>query len=367
MGAIDRIGSGATAEFEMGKTKSPPAPAKVDDHEQATVLTLKWLREQSLSEGLAAVGHRVVHGGERFEGPTLIDDEVISEIDALRELAPLHNGPSLAAIRAARAELGAAMKMVAVFDTSFHRSMPPVAAQYAVPREWTEAHHIRRYGFHGIAHEDMLQRSAALMGKEVTGLRLITLQLGNGCSACAIAGGRSIDTSMGFTPLEGLVMGTRSGDIDPSALVYLARRAKLSIEEIESQLNRRCGLLGVSGTSRDMRELEAAQLQGELRANLAIEMFCYRVRKYIGAYLAVLRGADAVVFGGGIGEHDVAVRARICAEMQWCGLELDPERNAAMVGTERVISSAGSKIAAIVIPVDEAVLIARETLRCISQ
>lgn len=366
-GLVDRIGAGATVDFEIDGDKSNPAPTDVSDHAQAVRLAISWLRERSLLKEISGIGHRVVHGGDRFPGPALIDQGVIDGIDALRELAPLHNGPSLAAIRAARTEVGEPTPMVAVFDTSFHRTMPPHAAQYAIPAEWAQKHGVRRYGFHGIAHRDMAERCAAILKRPPGELRLITLQLGNGCSAAAIRGGQSIDTTMGFTPLEGLVMGTRSGDLDPSVPGFIAEKEKLQIAEVERILNRGCGLLGVSSLSRDMRELESAAARGDARAELAIDLFCYRVRKSIGAYLAVLEGSNAIIFGGGIGEHAAGIRERICAPMGWCGLVLDSARNRKTVGTEGRISADSSAVGAYVIPVDEALIIARDTARVISE
>jgi acetate kinase len=307
----------------------------------------------------------VVHGGDRFVEPTLIDDEVIDAIEGLGELAPLHNEPSLRAIRAVRAALGPSLPMVAVFDTAFHHTLPERAWRYAIPQELAAKHHIRRYGFHGLAHRYMTERYAAITATPLSRVRLVTLQLGNGCSATAVDGGRSVDTSMGLTPLEGLMMGTRCGDVDPSLVGFLARREAADVGEVEGWLNTRSGLVGVSGRSRDMRELLQAEQQGDARAALAVDMFCYRIKKYIGAYLAVLGGADAVVFGGGIGENASEVRARICAGLDWCGLILDQGRNARAVGFEDRISAPEAKVHAYVIPVDEAGLIAGDTVSCL--
>jgi acetate kinase len=368
-GVIDKVGGHGSAEFCMEQGRTVQQTATVDDTGEAIRQVLAWLKSSALlePEGLGAVGHRVVHGGVLFTEPALIDDGVITAIESLSELAPLHNGPSLAAIRSARSALGAAVPMVAVFDTAFHRTLPPWAAHYAIPHELAEKHRIRRYGFHGLAHRFMTERYARLAAAPLDQVKLVTLQLGNGCSAAAVAAGRSVDTSMGFTPLEGLVMGTRSGDIDPSVVSFLTQREGVDAAEVEGWLNRRSGLLGVSGSSKDMRELLERERQGDARAALAVEMFCYRVRKYLGAYLAALGGADAVVFGGGIGENAPSVRARICEGMDWCGLTLDPERNAARVGTEGLIGVDGGRIRACVIPVDEAALIAGDTLRCLQQ
>jgi acetate kinase len=366
-GIVERIGGAAAIDLAAGNGDRLQKPVTTADHAEATGLVLDWLDSTDLlgSRGLEAVGHRVVHGGERFLEPTLIDDEVVGAIEALVELAPLHNAPSLAAIRAARGRLGPRVPMVAVFDTAFHRAMPERASLYAIPRDLAERHHIRRYGFHGLAHRYMTERYAAMASRPLEEVKLVTLQLGNGCSATAVEGGCSVDTSMGFTPLEGLMMGTRSGDADPSLAGFLARREGVVVEEIEGWLNTRSGLLGVSGVTSDMRELLEAESHGDARAALAVEMFCYRVRKYVGAYLAALGGAEAVVFGGGIGENAPSVRARICAGMGWCGLRLDEERNAGAVGVEGRISSDDSGLRAYVVAVDEAAVIARDTVRCL--
>jgi acetate kinase len=298
-------------------------------------------------------------------GSSTLKFQVIEAIEALWELAPLHNEPSLRAIRAARAALGPAIPMVAIFDTAFHDTMPERSSRYAIPEELAAKHRIRRYGFHGIVHRYMTERYAAITSTPVEQVKLITLQLGNGCSATAVEGGRSVDTSMGLTPLEGLMMGTRSGDVDPSLAGFLAHRQGMDVEEVKGWLNKRSGLLGVSGRSQDMRELLEAEHQGDHRAALAVEMFCYRVRKYIGAYLSALGGAHTIVFGGGIGENAPTVRARICAGIDWCGLTLDQERNAAAIGLEERISADYAEVQAYVIPVDEAVIIARDTASCL--
>lgn len=341
---------------------------EVADHAAALKLALARLETTGLlkDSGIDAVAHRVVHGGDRFVEPTLIDEAVIAAIDELRELAPLHNTPALAALRAARSLLGDKVPMVAVFDTAFHARMPAPAATYAIPRELAKKHRIRRYGFHGIAHRFMTERHARLAGVDISSTRIITLQLGNGCSAAAVRGGRSLDTSMGFTPLEGLVMGTRSGDVDPSLAGFLAEREKVPVDEIESWLNKRSGLLGLSGTSSDMRDLLEAERQGDENAGLAVELFCYRVRKYIGSYLAVLGGADAIVFGGGIGENAAAVRQRICKDMEWCGLSLDESANDSIIGKEGRITADSARLHVYVIPVDESSIMVEDTLACLN-
>ena len=366
-GTVDRIGSQGALQFTTPGGEHLMESAVVGNHGEATRRVLGWLGSLGLrgSNGLDAVGHRVVHGGYRFVEPTIIDNEVIVAIEALSHLAPLHNGPSLSAIRAAREALGPAVPQVATFDTAFHGTLPERASMYAIPLELAEKYRIRRYGFHGLAHRYMTERYASITCTPIDRVKLITLQLGNGCSATAIASGRAVDTSMGFTPLEGLMMGTRAGDLDPSLAGFLSRREGVDVEEMEGWLNTRSGLLGVSGRSHDMRDLLEVERQGNARAALAVEMFCYRVRKYIGAYMAVLGGVDAVVFGGGIGENAPIVRSRICADMVWCGLILDQARNAAAIGSEERISVDDARVHVYVIPVDEAVIIARDTVRCL--
>jgi acetate kinase len=365
-GVIERIGHQATLDFQAGSNAYRDT-ATIADHEEASRRVFAWLDTAGFLApgGLDAVGHRVVHGGPLFVAPTRLDDNVIAALTQLRELAPLHNEPALAAIQAARAVLGTRLPMVAVFDTAFHHTMPAWAAQYAIPRSLASKYHLRRYGFHGLAHRSMSESYAALTATPLDRLKLITLQLGSGCSAAAIDAGRSVDTSMGFTPLEGLMMGTRAGDLDPALPGFLARKEGVETAEVETWLNTRSGLLGVSEHSGDMRELLEAAGQGDAGAELAVVMFCYRVRKYIAAYLAVLNGADAVLFGGGIGENAPQVRARICAQMDWCGLRLDTTRNTATRGTPARISTDDATLHAYVMLVDEARIIARDTARCL--
>lgn len=362
-GIIEKIGGRADIEFSVEQGNGLQETRAVTNHSEASYAVFDWLGSSGLLKKgePQAIGHRIIHGGDKFSEPTLIDDEVIAAIDALSELAPLHNQPSLDAIRAAREVLGPTVPQVATFDTTFHSTLPPWVSRYAIPPELAEKHCIRRYGFHGLAHRYMMERYATITGMPLEQVKLITLQLGNGCSATAIDRGRSVDTSMGFTPLEGLMMGTRSGDVDPTLAGFLARREKVDIEITENWLNTRSGLLGVSGRSRDMRELLDAEREGDKLATLAIEMFCYRVKKYLGSYLTVLGGANAIIFGGGIGENAVAVRARILAGMEWCGLKLDNNRNLAAIERESRISADDAKLHAYVIPVNEALIIARDT------
>jgi acetate kinase len=361
-GLIERIGGPARLTLEAQGHPAQRDEATIADHDAAVRRTLGWARASV--PPLHAVGHRVVHGGNRYRCPVVIDARVDTALEDLEALAPLHNGPNLAGIRACRRELGDRVPSVAVFDTAFHAGLPEPAARYAIPEELSRRHGIRRFGFHGISYQSVLSRYCRLTRTPPSEATLVALHLGNGASATAIKNGRSVDTSMGFTPLEGLVMGTRSGDLDPALVGHLARVEGVSVDEVERWLNERSGLLGLSGVSRDMRELMERAGDDE-RARLAVEVFCYRARKYLGAYLAVLGGARAVVFTGGIGEHWHEVRARICADMDWCGLTLDPRLNAELSGREGPISPPSARIQAWVIPTDEELVIAQATFDCL--
>jgi acetate kinase len=361
-GKVERIG-GAGASFTAEAQGRPATREHVaaGGHDVAVRRIVDWVRSHGFA--IEAAGHRVVHGGERFTAPARIDEAVLREIEALEDLAPLHNAPSLAGIRAARAILGPAVPMAAVFDTAFHATMPPRAARYAIPYALAERHGIRRFGFHGTSYLYVFDRYCRLTGKPAEQASIVAFHLGNGASAAAIRSGRSIDTSMGFTPLEGLVMGTRSGDVDPALVGFLCRKERITAEDVLRILNERSGLAGLSGMGHDMRDLLKRE-RDDPRARLAVDLFCYRARKYLGAYLAALGGADAVVFTGGIGEHSPLVRNRICEGMEWCGLRLDAARNERTCGRDQIedeISEAGSRIAAWVISTDEELVIARDT------
>jgi acetate kinase len=360
-GKIERFGPEASLSFSGPGLTPLRLGQPLHDRGAAIDLFLDWLRRNKREEqAISAVGHRVVHGGSRFSAPTLLAPDVLSELESLNSLAPLHNPPALAGIRAASAVFGPGVPMVAVFDTAFHQSLPAHAASYPLPLELARRHEIRRYGFHGLAHQSMLRRYSDLSGVPVAKANIVTAQLGSGCSVTAIFEGRSVDTSMGFTPLEGLMMGTRAGDLDPGVLTTLLRNENLSPAELDELLNHKCGLLGVSGISADMRELLAIA-PGNDRAALAVEMFCYRAAKHLGALMAALNGAQAIVFGGGIGENSPAVRARICGRFEWLGLRLDHERNENAAGREGCISAIGASMQAWVVNVDESLIIARET------
>lgn len=314
--------------------------------------------------GIDALGYRVVHGGPRFNEPVLLSEQVIDDIRAVSHLAPLHNGLALAAMEAGRKTFPD-KPAIAVFDTAFHRTIPNVAALYAIPPELAEKYALRRYGFHGISHQYVSQRLLECLGRPATGSRLITCHLGNGASLCAIRDGQSIDTSMGLTPLEGLMMGTRSGDIDPGLVLHLMASIGMTVEDVDELLNRRSGLLGVSGLGGDLRDIEQAAQSGIARAELALEMFAYRVRKYIGAYMAALGSVDAIAFAGGIGEHSPGMRARVCAGLCAMGISIDPARNAG--GVVASIHADGSPVQVWVIPTDEELQIARDVVRSLLQ
>jgi acetate kinase len=367
VGFVDKIGGIADIELRM-KGQHLQKNLEVLDHSKASKIAIDLLVSNGLLKvgELTGIGHRVVHGGARFTEPVIINEDVIGDIEEVSQLAPLHNQPSLEAIYATRQLVGTEVPMVAVFDSAFHKNLPESAYRYAIPVELADRLKIRRYGFHGTAHRYMLERYCDITANPASNVNIITLQLGNGCSAAAIKNGVSVDTSMGMTPLEGLMMGTRSGDVDPTLASFIARHEKVSIQTAEDLLNIKSGLLGISSRSGDMRELLLAEADGDRRAVLAIDMFCYRVRKYIGAYAAVLGRIDAVVFGGGIGENAAEVRSRICSGLELLGIRLDQERNEMVQGKEGIISADASNTKVYVIPVDEAITIAHDTLNLIT-
>jgi acetate kinase len=373
-GTVERIGGEAIITLQVEGRPSRRSTAPLRDTRAAVDFIVRWTcSEQSGIDRINsvndvhAVGHRVVHGGERFTHSVLITDEVLRGIEDCIELAPLHNPANIRGIQATRELFGAGLPQIAVFDTAFHQTLPERAYLYALPYQFYRRHRVRRYGFHGTSHRYVAYRYRQMRDIARDQTNIITLHLGNGCSATAISGGNSVDTSMGLTPLEGLVMGTRSGDIDPAIVDFIATEEGLSASEIEMLLNKQSGLIGISGLTNGMRELlDEAREHDDRRALLAIEIFCYRVRKYIGAYVAAMNGAEAIVFTGGIGENSHEVRARICEGLQWLGLELDDARNQAHAGgREGLISKDGARLAAYVIPTDEELLIARDTVRVV--
>jgi acetate kinase len=345
----------------IGEPSSPVA-----DHDAALRMAFDQLSEAGIDLkvcGLSAVGHRVVHGGATFYQPTVIDDAVIGELKQLSVLAPLHNPPAVQGIEVARKMLPD-VPHVAVFDTAFFHDLPAAAATYAIDRDLARKWGIRRYGFHGTSHQYVSEQAAAFLGRPLTDLNQIVLHLGNGASASAIAAGRPVDTSMGLTPLEGLVMGTRSGDIDPGAVGYLCRVAQMSVDEVESMLNERSGMLGLAG-ERDFRRLREMIESGDESAQLAYDVFIHRLRKYVGAYLAVLGHTDVVSFTAGIGEHAAAVRRDALGGLAALGIEIDGQRNSQFAKETRQISTDASPVAVLVIPTNEEQAIARDCLRVI--
>ena len=373
-GQIERIGGAAIITFAAEGEPVQRSAEPIKDMRTAVGLVLRWIAgdESGIEEikslaDISAVGHRVVHGGEKFTRSVLITDEVLRGIEDCIELAPLHNPANIKGIQSVREILGKGVPQAAVFDTAFHQTLPEHAYLYALPYQFYRRHRIRRYGFHGTSHRYVAYRYRTMLGIERENVNILTLHLGNGCSIAAIKGGNSVDTSMGLTPLEGLVMGTRSGDIDPAIVEFISSKEGLSVQEVETLLNTQSGLLGISGLTNDMRELVAeAEESGDRRARLAIEIFCYRAAKYIGAYLAAINGAEAIVFAGGIGENSPLIRRLVCNNLEWFGVELNEEDNErAINGVEGIISTSHSRPLIYVIPTNEELLIARDTVRLI--
>ena len=370
-GAATRIGE-ASGQIKLGWTDAAGAAheraeaADIDSHHAGMERIVALLRETGAlggGEELAAVGHRVVHGGEAFHAPTVVDDDVIVAVRQVIPLAPLHNPANLDGILVAR-ELFPNVPQVAVFDTAFHQTMPRTAYRYAIPGYLYREHHVRRYGFHGTSHHYVAKEAARMLGKPLSRCNLITLHLGNGASATAIRDGASVDTSMGMTPLEGLVMGSRCGDIDPAVHFYLCRHLGFDNDTLDDLLNRQSGLLGLCGVN-DMREVHRLAEAGDEDAELAVGVTCHRLKKYIGAYLALLGRVDAVVFTGGIGENDAQIRGAACADLGALGIELDASANSAPATHARVVSAAGSRVVVLVVPTDEELEIARQTLEAL--
>lgn len=365
-GLIERIGEPSGHIRHTGPSGKWETTLAIPDHTAAFRVMLDTFAAEgpSLDENpLAAVGHRVVHGGKRFFEPTIVTPLVEINIEDLSDLAPLHNPANLQGIRAAKAAFPD-VQHVAVFDTAFHQTLAPEAYTYAIDAALADKHRVRRYGFHGTSHKFVSGAAAEFVGRPLGELKQIVLHLGNGASACAVDGGRSVDTSMGMTPLEGLVMGTRSGDLDPAVLVHLARRAGLGIDDLDELLNRRSGLLGLSGRG-DMRDVRRAAESGDAAARLALDTTVHRLKHYIGAYTALLGGLDVLTFTAGIGENDARLRAEVCAGLDVLGIRLDPERNAADAGDARRISADDSRVTVLVVPTDEELEIARQSLQAV--
>lgn len=365
-GLIERIGEAQGRVVHRGAGVAIERELPIADHSAGFAAMREAFESDGQpldSLGIVAVGHRVVQGGSEFLAPTVIDDLVAQSILDLSELAPLHNPGHYQAIVAARAAFPL-VPHVAVFDTTFHQTMPPAAYTYAIDPAVAAKHGVRKFGFHGISHEVVSRRAAEFLGLPLEETRMVVLHIGNGASASAIDRGRSIDTSMGLTPLEGLVMGSRAGDIDPGAILHLLN-AGMTHDELDTLLNTRSGLKGMAGTG-DMRDVRAAAVAGDPAATLALEVYVHRIRHYLGGYLLQLGGADAIVFTAGVGENHAPLRAEVCAGLEWFGIEIDPERNGAAGGGARRISTDASRAAVLVVPTDEESEIARQTWKLIS-
>ena len=364
-GLCERIGIDGMLTYQPEGGEKEKSEIAMPTHTEAINAVLAALTNEksgvikSLSE-VGAVGHRVVHGGEKFTSSCLINDESMKAIEECNDLAPLHNPANLIGIRACQ-ELMPGVPMVAVFDTAFHQTMPDVAYTYGIPYEYYEKYKVRRYGFHGTSHSYVSKRTAEIVGKPYDQMKIIVCHLGNGASISAVNCGKSVDTSMGLTPLEGLVMGTRSGDLDPAIIDFVGKKEGLSLDEMNEVLNKKSGMLGISGVSSDGRDLEAAAETGNKRAQLALDVFDYRVIKYIGAYAAAMNGVDAIAFTAGIGENNIKMRKDVCSSLTYLGVKLDEEKNNVR-GEERIISADDSKVQVLLVPTNEELAIARETL-----
>lgn len=364
-GLLEKIGEINSSQAHRIGGKVVKKQDEVANYEEGlkSILALLLDEERGVikdASEISVVGHRVVHGGEDFFHSVLIDDEVIKTIKSYISLAPLHNPPNLAGIKAARS-LFPDVPQVAVFDTAFHQTLPEKAFLYALPYQYYEKYKIRRYGFHGTSHRYIAERAAKVLKKPLKELKIITCHLGNGCSITAIDKGKSIDTSMGFTPLEGLVMGTRCGDVDAAAVLFLMEKENFTTAQMDNLLNKQSGLLGISGISNDLREVQKWVVKGNQRAKLALEVFAYRIKKYIGAYSAVLGGLDALIFSAGIGENEVNIRDKICQGLEFLGVYLDKKKNRAGSKASRFISTESSPAKILVIPTNEEEMIAEET------
>ena len=364
-GLCERIGIDGMLTYQPEGGEKEKSEIAMPTHTEAINAVLAALTNEksgvikSLSE-VGAVGHRVVHGGEKFTSSCLINDESMKAIEECNDLAPLHNPANLIGIRACQ-ELMPGVPMVAVFDTAFHQTMPDVAYTYGIPYEYYEKYKVRRYGFHGTSHSYVSKRTAEIVGKPYDQMKIIVCHLGNGASISAVNCGKSVDTSMGLTPLEGLVMGTRSGDLDPAIIDFVGKKEGLSLDEMNEVLNKKSGMLGISGVSSDGRDLETAAETGNKRAQLALDVFDYRVIKYIGAYAAAMNGVDAIAFTAGIGENNIKMRKDVCSSLTYLGVKLDEEKNNVR-GEERIISADDSKVQVLLVPTNEELAIARETL-----
>lgn len=371
-GGVEKIGlKGSFLKFPLPNGDKVVLEGEILEHQAGIEYILGVLTSSkygvlgSLDE-IDAVGHRVVHGGEEFNSSVFITDEVIKKMEECIELAPLHNPPNLAGIYAVK-ELMGNIPQVGVFDTAYHQTMPARSYMYGLPYSLYEKYGIRRYGFHGTSHRYVSRKGCDLLGVPYEKQRIITAHIGNGGSLAAIYGGKSVDTSMGMTPVEGLLMGTRSGDVDAGIISFIMEKENIGTQAISTLVNKHSGLLGVSGVSSDMRELRAAMDEGNERAILAFDMFVHRIKKYVGAYAAVLGGVDILMFTGGIGENAIAVREQVCKDMEYMGIKLDVEKNAKIQGEEAVVSAPDSKVIVMVVPTDEEYMIASDTMEIVNK
>ncbi|MBQ8803605.1 MAG: acetate kinase [Tyzzerella sp.] len=364
-GLCERIGIDGRLTYQPAGGDKTTEDKAMPTHTEAIQFVIDALTDAETGvvgslEEIGAVGHRVVHGGEKFASSTVITEEVFKAIEECNDLAPLHNPANLIGIEACQ-KLMPGTPMVAVFDTAFHQTMPEKAYMYGLPYEYYEEYKVRRYGFHGTSHSFVSKRTAEILGKDYSELKTIVCHLGNGASICAVENGKSVDTSMGLTPLEGLVMGTRSGDIDPAILEFLAKKEGMDITALMNMLNKKSGVQGMSGLSSDFRDLAAGAAEGNKRAQIAIDVFAYRVAKYVGSYTAAMNGVDAIAFTAGIGENDGSIRAKVCEYLGYLGIEIDAEANGKR-GEEIIISTPDSKVKVLVVPTNEELAIARETV-----
>lgn len=365
-GLVERIGiEGSKLTQKVDGRDKYVLTVPMKNHKEAISHVINTLLDEvqgviKSADEISAVGHRVVHGGEKYSVSVIITDEVMKDLEEFSQLAPLHNPPNIIGINACK-ELMPSTPMVAVFDTAFHQTMPEKAFLYGLPYELYKENHIRKYGFHGTSHKYVSQRAAEILGKDLKELKLVTCHLGNGSSVAAVDGGLSVDTSMGFTPLEGLLMGTRCGDIDPAIIPYLMDVKGYSYDEVNNIMNKKSGVLGISGVSSDFRDIENAAAEGNERAKLALDVFHYRVKKYIGYFMAAMNGVDAIIFTAGLGENGAETREEIIAGLEWFGIKLDKEKNKVR-GQERIISTDDAKVKIIVIPTNEELMIARDTV-----
>ena len=366
-GGAERVGlDGAFVKVKLANGEKKTIMHDIPEHTEGVKFIFSLLTDPEIGvikdlKEIDAVGHRMVHGGEKFNKSVLLTDEVLKAFEAVSDLAPLHNPANLKGVHAVQ-ELMPGLPQVGVFDTAFHQTMPKEAYMYAIPYELYEKYGVRRYGFHGTSHRYVSQRVCEYLGVKAEGKKIITCHIGNGGSIAAVKDGKCVDTSMGLTPLEGLMMGTRSGDIDGGAVTFIEKKLGLDADGMSNLLNKKSGLLGVSGISSDMREIFSAREQGNERATLAFDMYCYRVRKYVGAYAAAMNGCDIIVFTAGVGENQANMRESVCKGLSFMGVEIDAEKNMGIHGEEAIISTPESKVTVVVIPTDEELMIASDTM-----